>query len=531
VTLEPGDTRSAREQLDAEHRRIFREAQRAADTIFSHYQLSQLLATHDRTRPMAAAVLDELMHVCDAAGGGIWLADPPNGELRLVARAGDELMPPTGELVAQLTTGADAAEDPWIVVALEDTGILALSAPSDAGHIDAAARRFLSLVRHELAGALRSAQLRETLELERTELSAIIENATDAILVFDAERRVTRANPAAARLFDRDARAIVGERCDVLYACAPIEAIGRCAPCPVARVLERAEPLDGEERIIVGNGGEPTSVVISYAPTRIGPEGPSRAVAILRDTSELARLAELRRGFLASISHELRTPIALIKGYAETLLHLQPDPSDARRYLVGIDDTTSRLGHLVQQILDATQLAAGQLVLDLEEVDLGELVRETVDQLSIGARAERPRLALAGALPHVRADRDRLRQVLENLLSNAQKYGDRTPIGVQVEASATAVEIRVSDDGIGIPADERELVFEQFHRARNVRERGMSGSGLGLAISRRIVEAHGGTLGFDPDAGSGTTAVLRLPPLGAADLRDATTLAPAGSQP
>jgi signal transduction histidine kinase len=110
--------------------------------------------------------------------------------------------------------------------------------------------------------------------------------------------------------------------------------------------------------------------------------------------------------------------------------------------------------------------------------------------------------------------------VLENLLGNAQRYGNRTPITVGVETSAGAVEIRISDGGIGIPVDERELVFEQFHRGRNVRERGISGSGLGLAISRRIVEAHGGTLGFSPDADAGATAIVRLPADGVAERRD-----------
>jgi len=510
---------------DAEHQRIFREAQRAADTIFSHYQLSQLLATHARSASMAESVLDELVHVCDAARGGIWLKQPSGSELRLVARAGDGPLPD----VDRLRTGSTAA-DAWIVIELEEVGFLALAAGGSDG-IDAGARRFLSLVRHELAGAFRSAQLAETLETERTELSAIIQNASDAVLVFDAERRVTRVNPAAERLFGLGSGPIVGRRCDELYRCETVEGRGRCASCPVARVLGRGEALDGEERMVVAGSGESTALVGSYAPTAVTADGRSGAVAILRDTSELARLAELRSGFLASVSHELRTPIALIKGYVETLLHLEPDPAAAHRYLERIDDTTSRLAHLVEQILDATQLAAGQLMLDLEDVDVGELVRETIDQVSIGARAPGPELQVVGGGPNVRADRERMRQVLENLLGNAQKYGNRTPITVGIDALDGVVEIRISDGGIGIPADERELIFEQFHRARNVRERGISGSGLGLAISRRIVEAHGGTLGFSPEPDAGTTAIVRLPAADVAGDRTAAPLSVSGAEP
>ena len=518
----------ADEAREADHQRIFREAQRAADTIFSHYQLSQLLATHARSATLAEAVLDELVHVCDAARGGIWLARPPDAELRLVARSGEGAMPTADDLQARTLKGM-AADEPWVVIELEEVGLLALEA-GGTDVIDPDARRFLSLVRHELAGALRAAQLRETLELERTELSAIIQNASDAVLVFDVDRRVTRANPAAERLFGRAAASMMGDGCAELYACKPIAAHGRCARCPLARVLQAGEPLDGEERVIVATGGESTSVVASYSPTSTTTDGRSRAVAILRDTSELARLAELRRGFLASVSHELRTPIALIKGYVETLLHLDPDPASAHRYLERIDETTDRLGHLVAQILDATQLAAGQLVLDVDETDLAALVGDTIDQVSVGGHTPRPGLEIAGAIPRARVDPERLRQVLENLLANAQKYGEHTPISVRMEATDGTVEVRVSDGGIGIPADERELIFEQFHRAGNVRERGMSGSGLGLAISRRIVEAHGGTLAFDPDQGVGATAILRIPVVSDAEGRGPVSLAAAGTE-
>jgi PAS domain S-box-containing protein len=515
MTARGGD---AHRQLDAEHQRIFREAQRAADTIFSHYQLSQLLATHARSATLAGAVLDELVHVCDATSGGIWLTGPSDTELRLVARAGLEPMPTAEEVRAGSSRNAEPVDQPWVVIELEEVGLLALAAGGTDG-IDPGARRFLALVRHELAGALRAAQLSETLELERMELSAIIQNASDAVLVFDADRRVTRVNPAAERLFGRTAGRMTGKACAELYACDRVDALGCCARCPVARVLRAGEPLDGEERVIVATGGESTAVVASYAPTSTTADGRSRAVAILRDTSELARLAELRRGFLASVSHELRTPIALIKGYVETLLHLEPDPATAHHYLERIDETTDRLGNLVAQILDATQLAAGQLDLDLDEIDLGVLLGDTIDQVSVGGHAPRPDLEITGEIPRLRVDPERLRQVLQNLLAHAQKYGEQTPIGVRVDQRDGIVEIRISDGGIGIPADERELIFEQFHRASNVRERGISGSGLGLAISRRIVEAHGGTLGFDPDPAAGATAILRLPIVSQVDRR------------
>ena len=484
-----------------EHARIFHEAQRSADTIFSHYQLSQLLATHALPASMAQAVLDELVHVCDAAGGGIWISRTPGHRLELAARAGT------------FDAGFEPPEDgPGRErVDLEDVGVVIIASDEDRP-IDAAARRFLALVRHELAIALRAASLRETLERERAELAAVIQGASDAIVLVDADRRITRANPAAEMMLRRASTSIVGEICAVALRCGDPgrepRACGR--RCPFGRVLDGGEPIDGAERMVTPAVGEATSVVGSYAVTARGADGRPQAVGILRDTTELARLAELRRGFLASVSHELRTPLALIKGYVETLLHLEPDPAATRRYLERIEDTTNRLGAIVSQILDASQLVADRLDLDIRPVDAGMLLDASVADLAIRMPELTIRFDAPGSLPRLAADPERLRQVLDNLLGNAAKYGNGS-VEIRAAAEDGMIAIRIEDGGIGIPEEDRELVFEQFHRGSNAREGGVRGSGLGLAISRRVVEAHGGTIGFDADRQSGTAVEVRLP--------------------
>jgi PAS domain S-box-containing protein len=484
-----------------DHARIFHEAQRSADTIFSHYQLSQLLATHALPATMAPAVLDELVHVCDGSGGAVWVSRIPGDAPELVARAGT-FEPPD----------APPEEHAGIVrVDLEDVGVVVVAA---AAHhpIDPAARRFLSLVRHELAIALRAALLRETLERERAELSAVFQGASDAIVLVDADRRVTRMNPAAERLLGRAVSSVVGRMCQEALRCdatgtKPM-ACGR--RCPFGRVLAEDEPIDGAERTVIPVAGEPVSVVGSYAVTARGVDGRPQAVGILRDTSELARLAELRRGFLGSVSHELRTPLALIQGYVETLLHLEPDADTSRTYLERIEATTNRLGGIVSQILDASQLAADRVDLDARPVDVAALLHEAATDLSVRQPSLGIRIDAARTLPRLNADPERLRQVFDNLLANAAKYGSGT-VAIRASVADGMVAIRVEDGGIGIPEDERELVFEQFHRGRNVREGGVPGSGLGLAISRRLVEAHGGTIGIDADHRSGTAIEVRLP--------------------
>lgn len=496
-----------RPRADDDHARIFRESQRVADTIFSHYQLSQLLATHARPDSMAQAVLDELIHVCEAAGGAIWLSREPGADPELVAVAGDDVPP----------ASADADAEQWFRVELEDVGAVALAVDPERS-MTVAAQRFLSLVRHELAIALRGALLRDALENERAELAAVIQGASDAIVLVDRDRRVTRLNPAAERMLGRTAAAVGGETCDRALACPsegspPRPCGGRC---PFARVLRHGDPIDGHERTITSSAGTETVVVGSYATTARDADGHRRAVGILRDTSELARLAELRRGFLGTVSHELRTPIALIRGYVETLLEFEPDGPTARGYLERIDEATRRLGGMVSQILDASSLAGHELELRLADVEVASLVAGAVRDLEVRMPGIPVTLRIDPRLPTVRGDRERLRQVLDNLLGNAAKYREgNTPIEVDVGGADGDLTIQIADRGIGVPDDERELVFEQFHRARNIRDRNLPGSGLGLAISRRLVEAHGGSIAFDPARDVGATVIVRLPLAGA----------------
>lgn len=505
--------------LEAENERIFREAQLAADTMFAQYQLSQIVASHETPHALAEAVLDELIHVCGARGGAVWTIEPRSGQAVVAASRGTTL---DGIRFDELARGPEVqrvADTSWARVPLDDgsrrVGLLALTAPLDRP-LSASALRFLSLVRHELAVALRAAQLREALDLERAELSAIIEGASDAIVLVDERRRVIRINAAAARTLGMPHQQLVGRSCEAALDChshRSAESAGwPCERCPFEQVLRSGEAVTGHERTLGREGEDPVHVVGSYTLASRSAVGRALVVAIFRDTTEIAQLQELRRGFLASISHELRTPLALIKGYVETLLYLPPEPTVARDYLHRIDRTSERLAGLVTQILDVTQLAAGELALEREDIAPAALLEAAADEL----RDRQPRLHLRveveAGLPELNVDAARLRQVLDNLLANAAKYG--SPDGrilLSARRDDDEIVIGVADDGIGVPADEREMVFEQFHRGRNVRESHLPGYGLGLSISRRLVEAHGGSLAFDPAIVDGTRLLLRLP--------------------
>jgi signal transduction histidine kinase len=232
-----------------------------------------------------------------------------------------------------------------------------------------------------------------------------------------------------------------------------------------------------------------------------------------RRVEELARLSQLRADFVSLVSHELRSPMAAVIGAARTLRDrwrmLTADQRESFLALIG--DETARLAELVGDVLDTSRIEAGTFSYRFEEVDLGRVVDEAVET-AVLAQQDVPVVAsVRGALPAIRGDRARLRQVLGNLIENAVKY---SPEGGEVRVSAAAangaVRIAVRDAGPGIPGDQQGRIFEKFGRV-DVPGASKPGTGLGLFIARSIAEAHGGSLDVSSGAEPGSTFTLTLP--------------------
>jgi signal transduction histidine kinase len=365
--------------------------------------------------------------------------------------------------------------------------------------------------------------LRETLERERRELTAVVDGTTDLILQVDADRQVVRLNPAGERLLGLLAIEAIGRPCAEVLGC-DIAGGHEWDACPLAEVMTSGRPVAYRETSIRGADGNAVRVAGGYsAVASTGsdarhPESRARATAILRDISAMTALEELREGFVATVSHELRTPLSLIRGYAQTLLHLDLDPTAERAYLERIDELTERLSTLVGQILDVTHLQADPLILERAPIAFGALATRLLGDLAMTGRADRLELDLPSNLPPLDVDGARVGQILENLVENAFKYGPADGI-VRISATVDGpwLAVAVDDDGVGIPSAERSLVTEPFHRAWNVRESRIPGTGLGLYICRRLVEAHGGTLRIEDRPGRAGTRVRFTLPL----LRDA----------
>ena len=240
-----------------------------------------------------------------------------------------------------------------------------------------------------------------------------------------------------------------------------------------------------------------------------------RAYEAERNTvEELRRLSALRADFVSLVSHELRAPMASVVGSAQTLRQrwreLNPDQRES--FLALISSETERLAALVADVLDTSRIDAGTFTYRFADVDLGALVRDSVAGLSLTQEEVSVVADVHSELPSVRGDRDRLQQVLTNLLDNAVKF---SPAGEEVRVSAfqqdSRVRIEVSDRGPGVPPDQQRLIFEKFGRGNTAGSPGTPGTGLGLYIARSIVEAHGGVLEVSSGPDAGATFTLSLP--------------------
>jgi two-component system phosphate regulon sensor histidine kinase PhoR len=236
-------------------------------------------------------------------------------------------------------------------------------------------------------------------------------------------------------------------------------------------------------------------------------------VLVFHELTRLKRLESARQEFVANVSHELRTPLSLIKGYVETLLDgARDNPEVSTKFLQTIDRNAERLKLLIEDLLTISELESGRVKLNLQAVALGPGVAKVFEDFK--ARADAKSMMLINQAPDlaVRADADRLEQVLGNLLDNAVKYG-RAKGTVTVGGSARddgQVEVFVQDDGPGIPPEALERVFERFYRVDKARAREQGGTGLGLAIVKHIVQSHGGRVWATSEPGRGTTFYFTL---------------------
>ena len=379
--------------------------------------------------------------------------------------------------------------------------------------------QFLQGFADQAAIAVRNARLYHQLATERTRLATIIENSADGIMILDTARRVMVINQAMAAMVGLTKEEAVGRPCAEVL---PLENVVGDDFCQV-EPLEDLSPgsswrCEGE---LTRPGGGRIIVSATFTPLYDDARNLVNLIVNVHDITRFREEEEMKSTFTSIISHELKTPVALIKGYAQTLARpdAQWDAATARQSLEIIEEEADRLEALINNLLDASQIQAGGLRLDYADVDIEALARKVAEAYRTQTAKHRIELDFPEPLPLVWGDEERLRQVLTNLLSNAIKYspeGGVIRIGGWTQRPANGpgperVLLFVADEGIGIPKDELPLIFDRFYRVDTSLRRSTLGTGLGLFLTKAIVEAHGGQVWARSEPGKGTTFFVALP--------------------
>ena len=334
---------------------------------------------------------------------------------------------------------------------------------------------------------------------ERDQLKAILASMSEGVLVVGADGRSQLANPAFRQLFDVTGE-VTGRTVLELLRQPDLARI-------VDDTLRLGQPQTGQVELPVP---ERRTVLLASAALSGGARG---AVVVARDTTELTRVADMRRDFVANVSHELKTPLAAIRGYAETLRDGALDePPTALRFTDRILAQCRRLQALLDDLLTLSRLE-GISLREREPLELDAVVRQAADTLAPLVRDKQIDLEIDDQpVPAVLGDPDAIERLVLNLLENAIKY-NRPEGEVTVRLSTTGPEVvlEVTDTGIGIPAESLPRIFERFYRVDKGRARDEGGTGLGLAIVKHVAQAHGGQVDVESRIGKGTTFRVRLP--------------------
>jgi len=338
-----------------------------------------------------------------------------------------------------------------------------------------------------------------TVSEDKARLAGILDNMADGVLLTDNEGNIILTNNAARTLLN------IGEG----------DTGGRPL-IEVVREFEFNELLDaclktGQEQIAQFESSTSNRFLRVIA-IPFKDDSPGGALLLVQDLTEVRSLQTMRREMVGNISHEFRTPLAGIKAMVETLQDVAADDKEATRdFLSRIEVEVDRMTQLVAELTELSRIETGKAELELEPIDINNLVEEAVAQLK--PQAERQNLTIETSLrsiPAVPVDKERLRQVMVNLVHNAIKFNrPGGSIKITTKSSENTVNVEVSDTGTGIAKGDLPHIFERFYKAD--RSRAGQGSGIGLAIAKHVVESHGGKINVRSEEGKGTTFTINLP--------------------
>lgn len=392
--------------------------------------------------------------------------------------------------------------------------------------------QFLQGFAEQAAIAVRNARLYSLLHTERSRLIAILENSADGIMILTRDRIVVAINHTLTTMVGLAPEDAVGRPCSAVL---PLENVTGIDFCRDENYTGRLDApnlrCEGE---LIRPGDKRLMLAVTFTPLTTESGRLINIVVNVHDITRFREEEEMKSTFTSIISHELKTPVALIKGYAQTLARPDArwDAETVRGSLHVIEEEADRLEALINNLLDASRIQAQGVQLDCADVNVVTLLHKVADAYRTQTDQHRIEVAFPSPLPPVWGDEERLRQVFTNLLSNAIKYspqGGAISIGGwlrpaqslanEAETDVTAPEltakeyimIYVADQGIGIPASDLSHVFDRYYRVDSSLRRTTAGAGLGLYLAKAIVDAHGGRIWATSEPGKGTTFFVALP--------------------
>jgi signal transduction histidine kinase len=335
--------------------------------------------------------------------------------------------------------------------------------------------------------------------------SAVLDATTDAIALVGTDGRIILGNRSLQQLNDDLVGHSRGDTLEDVLA-------DRTADPDAFRAQQAAIAADPEAESLDEYTVDGRCIQRHTKPVQSAEGLPIGRIFVLRDVTAERRAERLKTELVATVSHELRTPLTSVLGFSELLLNDRVDAATRETYIGWIHDEARRLSKLVNDFLDLQRIESGTFELSLAPFDLAPVLSEQIEQAAEGTDSHDLTLNLTGEPLIALGEADRLREVVANLLSNATKY---SPHGGSIEVSGMrrngSIRISVSDEGLGIPADQHDQLFTKFFRVDTSDTRTIGGTGLGLALCREIVHAHGGEIGFESAEGTGSTFWFEVP--------------------
>lgn len=344
------------------------------------------------------------------------------------------------------------------------------------------------------------------LNYEKSQLRIILDSMVEGIVVTDSSGLIVTYNPAFMKIMSFEGNGI-GK---TVMECCRKQELDEC----VKQAL--AEKKSQQRAVSIKNpGGHMGEYILHSAPLIDSTDGVKGTVSVFYDITEIKRLENVRREFVANVSHELKTPLTSIRGYTETLLGGALEDSEvSRRFLEKIQKNAARLQSLVEDVLELSKIESGRLNLKLESIDMLSFVRSIFNDFAERAAQKSIRLSyeISDSLPQLQADSSALNHILTNLVDNALKYTpEKGEIKVKVSNDVKYMHVAVIDNGIGIPKEDLGRIYERFYRVDKARSKEEGGTGLGLAIVKHMVQAHGGHVTASSTKDKGSTFTFSLP--------------------